>query len=1560
MRRIGLSLFFTGLCLLSWNLNAATISIDDLINSIVAGDYDKAGDLVSKGVDVNGRDRDGFSPMMCAVGNNDPAMMKMLLLKGASINERYENGNTLLVYAAKKAGGEVIRILLEAGADLKAVNSRGKNAQIIACEKGNADGLDALLEKGADARTLDGYRNTLLMISIKNSRRKCTELILGGNPQVNHLNVSGESALSLACEKNDPVLVRNLIDAGADLYLRHNGRKYRGKSILPIVRAMGNRPEIEELLSGLVDPSRLLPGPGDTERNVQLVSAVESNAFRDVENLVNRGADPGGTEEGSEGLLLKALNNGNERMAELLWEVSPLTGEEIRRKNELVEAAINIRSHRFAFRFMDYADDSKTVLLRSIEYGWYDCVKALLGKRVDPDFESSEAVTPLILACSRGDVKTVSLLRKYGVSLNRETSGGQTAIGRAIENHDKLMMEYLLDYGAHPDAESPSGRSALYEAASQGWADLAGRLLERSVNPDADCRAGGALMAAIGNGYYGIAAKLLKAGADPSRASGSEGKTPLMEASSLGCLSIVDLLLKSGAEVNTLDAHGNNALNYSFHASSSLKKRIAVLLIDRGAGINVGEKLPGGREGTTPLMHAAASGWDDVLSTLLDKGAEVDARDRYSGTALFYAARYGRLKCVKILLSHNADPVVESAVGGTPLIAALENGQTEVPEYLLSLKKYRVDVLQGRNSALVISAGKGLSDIVDTLLLKGVPADEKDAFGFTPVLKASANGQTFIVKLLLKKGANPRVLGPVGNTALMLAASGGYTETAAYLIEKGLKVNASNDEGDTPLILASFNCYLETGRLLLSKGADLEKLNSSGESCLSRALAKVANEDPVKREEYLKWLLINGAPVTPLLKVKDGRQKILLEIAANPGTEIFKHTGEPDYLRFCLDMGADPDAADRDGKIPLDWALSINNRDSVRILLAYGAFPGKLNNAAPAMKDLVPVDKQGLVESAALYGGRKRLKALAKTGLNLNRKNVKGETPFFLSVKNGNQDAAEYLLSLKPDVNITDSSGHTAVFYAVKNNWTYFIQELLDRGAGIDGKTDPEASPLFSAFKAGNRRICEMLVEHAGNKMAGKDEENQDILMLSLLNGWPELSASLAVKTMDLDNRDKHGNTPLFYAAEKGFDEVVKTLLFRKADPSVSNNNRATPLMAAAGAGRDMTVRLLLSAGADVNAADGDGKTALGYAIASGSCETVMALIENGAHVTPPGEKVYPLYNYLAGRFADTPDYCEIFTLLAAKEAAADTRDEYGNTPLILASKKGALKLIKLLIQEGAAVNEVDALRVSSLMYASETGKKDSVRELVNNGARINSQSGEGSTALGYAIRYRYRNSPVRFYDGIIRFLLERNADPLLSEDSGQSAMSMAAGAGYMGLLLDMKDRAAVLRRDPDFRRALLEGSLNGKKDVTANLAETYFPVEHLTDSDVPLLNVYLDSCRNFDKGIFAELLSTGVDLDAKDASGRTAMMVASKRGFAYAVEILIKNGADMDERDGISAWTALIYAAINKQKACMRVLIDANAEGVELTEKGYIIRYTDRYGKGEMEFISKEKLYED
>ncbi len=253
-----------------------------------------------------------------------------------------------------------------------------------------------------------------------------------------------------------------------------------------------------------------------------------------------------------------------------------------------------------------------------------------------------------------------------------------------------------------------------------------------------------------------------------------------------------------------------------------------------------------GPDGITPLMAAAEIGSPDAMKMLLDRNADVNARNASGSTALMWSVTDS--KKVRLLLDHGADVNVVARSGRTALIiASFANPSAEVVRMLLA-KGANVAVMDQRKVTPMNAATFG-NDTATIRLLLDASADINTAdtfIGLTPLINASGNRNLEAVKLLLAKGANvnavsktqdlPRIqTGTVefgGWTPLLMAVPFGPPEMIRTLVDAGAKVNVQDYRSFTPLMLAAANDHAnpEVVKLLLAHNADTQTKGRADET----------------------------------------------------------------------------------------------------------------------------------------------------------------------------------------------------------------------------------------------------------------------------------------------------------------------------------------------------------------------------------------------------------------------------------------------------------------------------------------------------------------------------------------------------------------------------------------------------------------------------------------------------------------------------------------------------------------------------------------------------------
>ncbi|KAI5073620.1 hypothetical protein GOP47_0011633 [Adiantum capillus-veneris] len=238
---------------------------------------------------------------------------------------------------------------------------------------------------------------------------------------------------------------------------------------------------------------------------------------------------------------------------------------------------------------------------------------------------------------------------------------------------------------------------------------------------------------------------------------------------------------------------------------------------------------------TSPLQIAAYLGNVDVLTLLLEMGAESNARNAYGQTPLMFACKGGNALCVEQLLHHSADALAFEAVSGrTCLHIACRQGHHECV----------VKVLEAARNG-PISATWGFTSFVNV----------RDQNGAIPLHMAARAGHAEIVRLLLNHGALISAVtctstyGPGhGSTPLHCAAKSGSLSCVEELLAWGADRTRQDIMGNTPYMVAAHRGNLACATILNPSAAEpmvwpsplkfMQELEPETRSILQAALAQ--------------------------------------------------------------------------------------------------------------------------------------------------------------------------------------------------------------------------------------------------------------------------------------------------------------------------------------------------------------------------------------------------------------------------------------------------------------------------------------------------------------------------------------------------------------------------------------------------------------------------------------------------------------------------------------------------------------------------------------------------
>lgn len=357
--------------------------------------------------------------------------------------------------------------------------------------------------------------------------------------------------------------------------------------------------------------------------------------------------------------------------------------------------------------------------------------------------------------------------------------GGRTPLMVAARtSNTRVAWELLPEKISHSLTTDKDGLNALTHAARANETWLVGELLRRGASANVTLPDGGSLLTeCVSEGRPAVASLLLKHGAEIDSLD-SEGKRLVEIAARNGFIWLVKDLILNGV---TLEQANELNHNDEFHISHVIaeagKPELIELLANSGAELNVTNQ-----QGENPIHIAVGSGSFDVIRPLYKRGISINKADNSGATPLHLAVMRRDPQSLRELLSLGANPNASGPEGQQPIDLALE------------LRDYEF-------SSLLIQYG---STAPCTPLYSAILEDDRDLIDF-----------------LLSNGADPNSLCQMNNDTPLGAAIRSDNRWAAFrLLKAGALPNAIIRERQTAFHLAMAKLDHALIRLMLEKGAD--------------------------------------------------------------------------------------------------------------------------------------------------------------------------------------------------------------------------------------------------------------------------------------------------------------------------------------------------------------------------------------------------------------------------------------------------------------------------------------------------------------------------------------------------------------------------------------------------------------------------------------------------------------------------------------------------------------------------------------------------------------------
>jgi ankyrin repeat protein len=426
--------------------------------------------------------------------------------------------------------------------------------------------------------------------------------------------------------------------------------------------------------------------------------------------------------------------------------------------------------------------DGTSALLWAAHQSSPDLVRTLLKAGADANAANGFGVTPLLEASRYGDAETIRALLDGGADMAAAVRDGETPLMAAARAGSVDAVKLLIERGADVNAvEALQEQTALMWAAAEGHLDVVDALLDAGANPNlksraselttrstrADYPSGGftAAMWAVRNGNEPIVRRLVEGGADLN-ITNADGATAMMLAVVNDRFDLAAELLKLGADANdgslyyamemrdaTTDWRARDGSRLrADHPNKLTALDLAKLLLEAGADVN---------KPFTVQMHNASMCCDS----------------RANATPFYRAAIAADVEALKLMLPYKPDfnwmpqaleagpRQMGNTVGKTALMVAMNGGKG------VGMAGGPGDIREGIAPPFREPSNRNPVDAVKLLLEAGADPSVLSGQGDTALHLAAWDGKIEVVRALVEGGADLDMKDNKGMTALDIVST---------------------------------------------------------------------------------------------------------------------------------------------------------------------------------------------------------------------------------------------------------------------------------------------------------------------------------------------------------------------------------------------------------------------------------------------------------------------------------------------------------------------------------------------------------------------------------------------------------------------------------------------------------------------------------------------------------------------------------------------------------------------------------------------------------------------
>ncbi|XP_046543960.1 serine/threonine-protein phosphatase 6 regulatory ankyrin repeat subunit A-like [Haliotis rubra] len=763
--------------------------------------------------DINSRGNKGWTPVMYAAASGVKDVFDLLVSSGADLSLKDDYSNSVFQSACVGRNLSIVECLLPKS-EVNSSDYLGRTALMEAAESGHIRVFDFLGSQKNHLIQTDDFNNTVLHFACEGGNVDILQHLLT-TADLNARGTNGWSPVMVAARFGKSDVFNLLVSKEVDLTLKDD----HGNNMLHLA-CQGGSMSITEHLLPLFD----INSRGQDGRTPVIYAAVNGvKCLFDL--LVSGGADTSLKDDHNNSVFHLACLGGNRSIVEQLLPNVDINTLEDSGRTAIMEAAFSRNKNVFDFLISKNADvkvidDYRDSVLHSACKGSESTIVQLVLQMFDVNTRGKKGMTPAMIASSLGNRHLFNVLVSQQADLTLTDDHGNNMLHLACQGGNWSIIKHLLPL-FDINARGQDGRTDVMYTALNGVKSVFDRVstgTDMSLKDDYNAPL---FHLACRGGNTSIVEHLLQR--SDINHQGFNNRTAVMEAALAGKANVFHLLVSKEAELNLTDNYNDNVLHFACLGGDTAIVRNLLKMMDINAK---------GRNGSTPVMHAAWAGQKNVFSLLVSQNVEMKLLDLSRNNLLHLACQGGNTSIIKYLLPL-FDINSPGEDGWTPIMMAALSGKKDAYD-LIAANGGIPSLTTPQNDNVLHAACQGGNKAIVRKVIDSFGINTRGKNGCTPLMRAVVGGHMSVVKFLMSRHADHTLVDKDGLTLLHLACRYGHLDSVKHISDK-FNIDTQDKGGLTCIMTSALYGQVAVFDYLRSRGADLTLVDTTGDDALNIA-----------------------------------------------------------------------------------------------------------------------------------------------------------------------------------------------------------------------------------------------------------------------------------------------------------------------------------------------------------------------------------------------------------------------------------------------------------------------------------------------------------------------------------------------------------------------------------------------------------------------------------------------------------------------------------------------------------------------------------------------------